>query len=112
MTDIVKIFLVICIIIVLCASVAIGTGAFNVFYKNTIGVATESANRNIYKENKSYVEGMIKDLSSYKNQYELSENDKEKTALKARIINDFANFDINKIENIGLQNFLIEMRGY
>jgi hypothetical protein len=98
--------------IVILVGIMFSTGALNILYKNTIGVKTESANRNIYKENKSHVEGMVKDLSSYKMQYELTYNEKEKQAIRSRIINDFANFDLNKIDNVGLQNFLVEMRGY
>lgn len=87
-------------------------GYIQAFYNRTVGTEIESSKREIYKENKSHVEGMIKDLANYKMQYETSESEKEKTAIKARIVNDFANFDIYKIENIGLQNFLIKMRGY
>jgi hypothetical protein len=88
------------------------TGYMQAFFNRTIGVEIESSKREIYKENKSHVEGMIKDLANYKMQYELSDDEKEKNAIKSRIINDFANFDIRKIDNEGLREYLIEMRGF
>lgn len=87
-----------------------GMGWINVGYKNTVGVADANADRNVFKENKSYVEGMVSDLSKYR--YELS-TEKDQIARKAivQLINSkFANFDINKIEDNDLQSFLKDIK--
>ena len=92
--------------------IGFGSGYIQAFYNRTVGVEIESSKRDIYKENKSHVEGMIKDLANYKMQYEKAESEKEKSAIRSRITNDFANFDTEKIDNVGLQIFLEEMRGF
>lgn len=87
-----------------------GMGWIDVGYKNTVGVAEASADRNVFKENKSYVEGMASDLAKYK--YELS-TEKDATSRKAivnLIIDKYANFDINKLEDKSLQSFLKDVR--
>ena len=106
--------IIIGIIIVIIISIAIGFGSgyIQALYNRTAGVEIESSKREIYKENKSHVEGMIKDLSNYKMQYEKAESEKEKNAIKSRIVNDFANFETSKIDNEGLQIFLEKMRGF
>jgi hypothetical protein len=91
-------------------SLSFGLGWMNVGYKNTIGVAEANADRNIFKENKSYVEGMISDLAKYK--YELS-TEKDTIARKAiidLIIDKFASFDIKNLENSDLKKFLQDIR--
>jgi hypothetical protein len=87
-----------------------GFGYLGVSYKNTIGVADANADRKVFKENKSYVEGMISDLAKYK--YELS-TEKDAIARKAiveLIVDKFANFSPDRIEDIGLKNFLIKIK--
>jgi hypothetical protein len=98
-------------IVFIMIAIGFGSGYIQALYNRTVGVEIESSKRDIYKENKSHVEGMIKDLSNYKMQYEKSDSEKEKKAIQSRIVNDFANFDTNKIDNTSLQLFLEKMRG-
>lgn len=100
-----KAFMIICVVIFLVSVTALA-------YKNIFGVANKNADRNIYKQSKSYTEGMAKDLAKYKYEYDTSKEDLEKKAIKDRIINDFGNFDSSKIKESELRNFLKEMRGF
>ncbi|MFX0141578.1 MAG: hypothetical protein ACFFDN_48520 [Candidatus Hodarchaeota archaeon] len=102
-------FLVIVFILIL---IGFGTGYIQVLYNKTIGVELQDSKREINKESKSYVEGMIADLSKYYSEYESLEDETAKKSIQNRIINDFANFDSSKIENALLKKFLIEMRGF
>lgn len=98
------------IIVVLLAG--LGFGYYKVFYLKTVGTATESAKRDIFKHNKSYTEGMVSDLVNLRLQYE-KEKEKDgpfKTALRETIISKFANFDINLIEDENLKQFLLNIR--
>jgi len=85
-------------------------GWFGVGYTKTIGKAQINANREVFKESKVYVEGMASDLAKYK--YEIT-TEKDPIAIKAiadLIIEKYGNFDITKLEDISLQNFLRDVR--
>jgi hypothetical protein len=92
-------------------ALTLGLGYYGVFYKNTVGVQDANADRNIFKENKSYVEGMINDLSRLKLEYAQQQDPIAKKALGDTIRERFSNFDINKIEDVNLRNFLMQIRG-
>lgn len=96
---------VLCLIVLLGLSLAFGW--FNVFFKNTVGVANATADRNIFEQGKSYTQGMISDLANYKYEYETSTDETARKAIKNLIRDKFANFDAEKIENYSLRQFLI-----
>lgn len=79
------------------------------FYKY-FGVQKANVQRQIFKENKSYVEGMVSDLAKYKYEYETEKDETAKAAITDLIRSKYANFDISNIEDIGSQNFLREVR--
>ncbi|MFQ6871174.1 MAG: hypothetical protein ACLRSF_06805 [Romboutsia timonensis] len=95
---------------------AVTTGGLFFFGKldNTLlaTVEKERANikREVFKESKSYVEGMIEDLSNYKREFERAEDINEKEQIANMVDAEFSNFDINKIENQNLYSFLSEIR--
>jgi len=95
--------------IALMIGISFGAGWLKVGYKNTVGMADATADRNIFEQNKSYVQGMISDLSNYKYEYETSKDEISKKAIANLIREKYANFDINKIENFGLQQFLVNI---
>ena len=72
--------------LILIAVLTMALGGFGVFYKNTIGVADESANRNVFKQNKAYVEGMVRDLAKYKLELTM-----EKDITARRALSEFIN---------------------
>jgi len=106
MKDYLLIGLVIILVIGALIGLSFGMGWVGVGYTKTVGVAQQSANREVFKENKSYVEGMVSDLAKYK--YELA-TEKDPIARKAiveLIIDKYANFDISKIKDANLVRFL------
>lgn len=74
--------------------------------------AKEKANiqRDVFKNNKSYVEGMVKDLAKSKKEFSLAKDDLEKKAIVNYVLDVFANFDEENIENVSLKRFLINIR--
>lgn len=79
-------------------------------YLKTVQKDRENIKTEIFQESKSYVEGMISDLSDYKREFERTTDVNEKEQIANMIDAEFANFDINKIDNSNLYNFLIEIR--
>ena len=47
-----------------------GANELNLYWMRTYGTQIESANTNIYRENKSYVEGTVRDLRNLRADYE------------------------------------------
>lgn len=98
------------IVTIIILLLGLGLGYYEVFYTRTVGTAKESAERYKFKNNKSYVEGMISDLANYKLQYAKEKDTIFKNALKETIITKFSNFDIKLIEDQNLKQFLIDIR--
>lgn len=87
-----------------------GLGWLNVGYKNTVGVASANADRNIFKENKSYDEGMARNLSKLKSEL-FAEKDKTiRKALVENIEETYANFDSTRLEVPSLREFLEDIQ--
>lgn len=87
----------------------LGLKAGNVI-KGTIGKESVSIDREIFKENKSYVEGMVNDLADYKREFERASDEEEKKQIANYIDSHFANFDATLIENNTLYKFLMDIR--
>lgn len=82
------------------------TGLIDLQFYRYFGTQKASVERQIFKEGKSYTEGMASDLAKYRK--ELAE-EKDETAQKAiinLIVDKYANFDIDKLESQSLRNFL------
>ena len=77
----------------------------------TIGKEYINIQRENFKESNAYVESMVKYLAEAKKDYDKTNDIKEKEQIKNAINIEFANFDINKIENATLKNFLLTIRG-
>lgn len=86
------------------------TGKMDNMFLATIGKERANIKREVFKESKSYVEGMIEDLSNYKREFERTDDMDEKEQIANMIDAEFSNFDINKIENQNLYNFLLDIR--
>ncbi|MCP4393123.1 MAG: hypothetical protein GY804_02485 [Alphaproteobacteria bacterium] len=71
----------------------------------------ENIRREVFENTKSFTHGVIQDLGKYYQEYQ--EGDvKEKETIKAVIQMRFPNFDATKIDNLKLQQFFINIRGY
>lgn len=90
--------------------VIFASGRLDNIYLATIGKERANIKREVFKEGKSYVEGMIEDLSSYKREFERTDDISEKEQIANMIDAEFSNFDANKIENASLYNFLMDIR--
>ena len=79
-------------------------------YTRTIGKEVRKAHADVdhevFKENKSYVEGALQDLSNYKHQWTIAKTQDDKLAIETVVRDQFANFDQNNIENPQLLRFL------
>lgn len=64
----------------------------------------------IFKKSTAYIDGMTKDLASYKMEYVNAESEVEKKAIYGYVVEKFANFDENNIENDNLVEFLNQCR--
>ncbi|HSQ89776.1 hypothetical protein [Romboutsia sp.] len=96
------------VVVALGVTFAMGT-VDNAFYLH-FGKQKANIERDIFKEGKSYTEGMIEDLSNYKREFERTKDINEKEQIANMIDAEFANFDANKIENGTLYQFLMEIR--
>jgi len=90
--------------------IGFGTGYLNVAYKNTVGVADASADTNVFYQNKSYVDGMASDLSKYKAELRTERDSDAQQAIIGLINEKYANFNINKLRNVDLKEFLQDIR--
>jgi mannosyltransferase OCH1-like enzyme len=100
------------LIIALLIGIAFGSGLLDLKFYEFFGVRKANIQREIFKENKSYIEGMISDLSKYKYEYEMETDEVAKMAIANLIRDKFANFDSSNIESSGLKQFLIQIRGF
>lgn len=86
------------------------TGTVDLQFYKYFGKQQANADREIFKENTSYIEGKSDDLAKYK--YELT-NEKDPIARKAIIgviVDRYADFDESKMENKSLAIFLNNVR--
>ena len=84
---------------------------FGLFFLETFGTKEESIKHEIFRNNKTYVEGMIRDLANYYQQWQTAFDD-EKDSIENIIKIVYSDFDENKIQNRKLRAFLIQTRGY
>lgn len=84
-------------------------GLIAIGYRYVFGTAEKKVDREIFKNSSQYIEGYVKDLNAYKQEYDkyIREDDKEGAkAVISYIKDDFADFPVNKIKNKNLREFL------
>lgn len=101
------------IVTVGCVVIAIGgvflAGKVGNKFTETIEKEHQEIRTEIRKESSAYNEGKARNLSLYKQEYDRAENNEERESIKNFIINEFAEYDYNKIENEMLRTFLIDV---
>lgn len=112
MKDSLKIIAVIIGFIIIVTGLSLGTGYFGNFYKSTVIKQSVDIDREIFEKSKSHIKGMADDLAKYKYEYETSKDDISKQAIRDLIVDRFADFDVNDLNNPSLRSFLIRMRGF
>jgi len=110
MKDGLKVALVSVLVLVGLLSLSWGTGWFGVFYKGTVEKANVSVDRQIFKESKSFVEGMANDLANYRREITTEKDPVARKAIADLINSKYGNFDISRLENSNLRGFLLDVR--
>lgn len=77
--------------------ISFGMGYINVGYTKTVVKAQTNANREVYEQSASYVEGKIEELTKYRLEYNRSKDPQDKAAIASMLVQDFANFDESKL---------------
>jgi hypothetical protein len=99
-------------IIIIVGALDLGFGWFGVFKTKTIGKQQQNANREVFKETQSYVDGMAQELSNLKFEYDKATEDIDKKAIENKIRHDFADFNENNLQSEDLRTWLKTIRGF
>ena len=81
-------------------------GWFDVFYTKTVGKAQQNANREVFEQSQSFIEGKRQELTKYHHEWVMDKDQTDKLAIESTIRSDFANFDENKIIDPELHQWL------
>lgn len=74
-----------------------GFGWFGVGYTKTVGKAQQNANREVFEQTQSYVEGKRQEALKYYREYLKADEDGKK-AIEELVAHSFANMDETKLE--------------
>jgi len=72
-------------------------GWVNVGYTKTVGKAQQNAERTVYEESQSYVEGKRQEINKYRLEYKREKDPQAKEAIRQTILQSVANFDLEKL---------------
>lgn len=86
------------------------TGTVDLQFYKYFGKQHANADREIFKENTSYIEGHSDDLAKYKYELTTEADPVARKAIIITIIDRFADFDETKMENQKLAKFLNDVR--
>lgn len=87
------------------------SGFISNFYESTVTKQHLDIQRTNFEHSKSYIDGKIDDLAKYRREYDTAQTKDEKQQVKNYILSDFANFNVNNINNDNLRNFLLNLEG-
>jgi len=85
-------------IIILFMGLSLAFGWFGVGYTRTVGKAQQNAERTVFEETQSYVEGKRQEVTKYRYEYLKTKDKDEKAAIKATLRSSLANFDKSKLD--------------
>lgn len=74
-------------------------GWVNVGYTKTVGKAQQNAERTVFEETQSYVEGKRQFLNKEREEYKREKDPQSKEAIRQSILHEMANFDLNKLSD-------------
>lgn len=97
---------------VLLFSFLVFCGLFDLEWQKYFSPKKENIKRKVFEETQSYVHGKIQILSKYYEEYNKTDIESDKIAIKTMIGIQFAEFNENNIRNNQLRSFLIKMRGF
>lgn len=96
--------------IMLLIALIFGGGYLGLKFKQTFGKASKDIDREIFKSSVTYNEGVLDDLAKYKYELQKTSDAIEKSAIAELVNSRFVNYDVNKIENDDLREFLNDCR--
>ena len=85
--------------IVLMMILSLTFGWFGVGYTKTVGKAQQNAERTVFEETQSYVEGKRQEVTKYRYEYLKTKDKDERAAIRATLRSSLANFDLNKLSS-------------
>lgn len=68
-------------------------GYNDVLYTRTVGKAKQNANREVFEETQSYVEGKRQEAAKLYKEYKLADTQEDKQVIENVVAQSFANFD-------------------
>jgi predicted PurR-regulated permease PerM len=92
------------LIISILIGLSYGFGWIGVHQTKTIGKEQENANREVFEQTQSYIEGKRQEALKFYQEYQKS-NDEQKESIKQMVSHSFANFDENRL-NQPLRKFV------
>lgn len=95
------------LVIALIVGGTFGAGYLGLAVYKTFGTQYESARTDIYRNNKSYVEGTVRDLRDLRVQY-LAASDEHKDAIRSLILHRAGELDWDRLPS-DLREFLYEL---
>jgi hypothetical protein len=104
-----KIVLLSFVTLLLIIALIFGLGYVGVFHTKTIGKAQQNANREVFEQTQSYVEGKRQELIKDYHEW-LNAKSEDKIAIEGIIRQSFANFDEDKYLTGDLYNFLHKIK--
>lgn len=90
-------------------SLMFGLTWLGIEWRGFFGPKRAAVEREIFRETRSYDEGMVQQLSRYRLQYVRAESQAEKDAIASTVRTMFAEYDPSKLPNSDLRNFLNEV---
>jgi hypothetical protein len=90
------------IVLIVIASIAVliglyfGLGYLGVIHTRTVGKAQQNAQREVFENTQSYVEGKRQEAIKFYKEYREAKTDADKNAIKMMVSQNFANFDQDK----------------
>jgi hypothetical protein len=93
------------VFILLMLGLSLGFGWFDVYKIKTVGKAKQNAERQVFEQTQSFVEGKRQELVKYHHEW-IKADSSTKKAIEATVRISFANFDANKIQEPELYQWL------
>ena len=100
-----KIILIVIGIFVGIAAISYAAGWYKVFYTKTVEKHQRDADREVYENTVSYVQGMRQQATKLYSQW-LQADESEQAKIESIVAIEFADFDVRKLENPKLERFI------
>jgi hypothetical protein len=78
--------------------VSFSIGWFQVAYTSTVGKAQQNAERKVFEQSQSYMEGKRQEVTKLKYEYLTTKDPQERAAIRATLRSSLANFDLTKLD--------------